>query len=106
MRALPDWNGVLMALGSWCPRVEHLKLAPWLLSPTATISVEAMLRLERLVSIKMQMRYWDGSELVDWRWLEALAEKGQLEYLYVRHPDMLFELMCTVVGKCKVIIQR
>jgi len=67
------------------------------------IAPEALLRLERLVTIVMHD--WEkGLSDVDWRWLELLAERGRLEHLVVSHPDMPLELVCSVIGQCSVCL--
>ena len=87
---------MIQALASSCPVLEHLSFSPWIL-PTA-ISPDSILELEKLVSVHFSGR---EARTVDWGWLEAIAERGQLEYLDVE-PQIPFELLCRVVSKCSV----
>lgn len=103
--ALPvdNWDAVVLALAVNCPELEHLALVHWCNSSTATLSPDALTRLERLVSIEASARSSQTSDW-DWDWMEALAEKGQLEHVGVSAPRMPVALACRVVEKCPVLL--
>lgn len=98
-----EWDGILRALGANRPELEHLALAPWILNPIepAVLPPELLLQFEHLVSLEMRERVTEDEE-IHWGWLEALAEKNQLEHLVVEPLTMEEELMCRVLSKCTV----
>lgn len=101
----PHINTVVEALGSSCRNLEHLRLFRWL-SPKTMGSIPAMLfsRLDRLVSLELRNVGMDSTSW-SWDWLEELAERGRLEHLVIATKDgpyMPIELICRVIGKCKV----
>lgn len=101
-----SWEMVVQALGSGCPELEHLKLDPW--CPRIALSAESVLRLGQLVSLELEASsvglLGNQDDIVDWSWLVALVEKGQLEHLelYMIEAPMPIELACKLIISCEV----
>jgi hypothetical protein len=99
---IASWNDVILPLSKSCPKLEQLSLFPWTLRRGPAISSDLILKLEKLVSVHFGMSGFTPDPVsVKWDWLESLAERGQLEYLYVM-PRIPFELLCRVVAQCSV----
>lgn len=74
------------------PLSQELPWIPYLTRPSSPSSTTS------LASVQFHyIKKW----AVDWSWLEAIAELGQLEHLVVE-PEIPFELLCRVVAKCSV----
>lgn len=102
-----DWNAMLGTLSTSLPALEHLSMGAVCHLDTEQLET-ALLRLERLVSLDLHTKdhLLLSPAIVDWRWLEALAEKGLLESLIVsgttEHASVPSGVMCRVIEKCNV----
>lgn len=87
------WDEALKRIAECRPELEHLALR---LPSYELLGIHSLLQFNRLVSIEVRScRY-------DCRWLEVLAERGQLEYVVLEMPRLPIGVVYKVLRRCEV----
>lgn len=90
---------MLEAIANQQPELEHLAIDPCI--KPSPFSIEALLRMERLVSVEVYL-HWNLGLKWSNGWIEALAEKGRLEHLVVDGFYTQVDAVLGVISKCRV----
>lgn len=89
---------VVRALPGKCPQLQHLSLFE---SYDEVNEMDSLARMEHLISLSVQEDR-EVETRADWSWLEAIAERGLLEYLDIESEDLPTGVACYIIKKCKV----
>lgn len=102
-----NWDEMVRMFAANRPELQHLGLYGMI--KTKRFSKEPLLLLEHLVSIEIH-HHDGGTDMDGWKalrelncgWLEALAERGQLEHVAVSGYKVPLKLLCQLISSCKV----
>lgn len=93
-----EHTNMIQALPEKCPQLQHLVIT----ESSDADAMASLAQMGQLVSLGVRAGPMVNENPKDWRWLEAIAERGRLEYLHVEGVGLPVELAFTVISQCQV----